>query len=440
MTTTLKAARNRLQADLDLGYAIPNGAAGLTAIGATSITAPFFLADTNKSGQEYNGWIIHLPDTATAADKIRYATTNVVTTGVLSHGGASYSAGTQTLGTQTAELWKNVGLRPDYDVFNAINQALEYIYFHAWEPLSLAPDAAMRETGVTSWGTHVNATEAKQTTAARVFPGFIRSLAITCTSAHGYLPTADIFVTPGEMLLVAAISRTNSGTSAELTPWDATNSAAFGTTITNALNDWQFQWQIIAAPAGCKKVNIRLGGTGASDVTDWQALWFYRVNAPTPFILPASYLNEKFELESIAYSNFLMSSGAGNFEAQSMKITEIPRDNYSFEVMNPAANPAFVQFHRTGWFSWPLWIQMRLPYSERGLYTTETSTSDVPLHLLAPQAIIQLLEPGGIRRRVPNGDVLYAKAQDELKKQSRDRETEGPAQRSNGWRFPSLVS
>lgn len=439
-TTSLVTARQRLGTDLDLLTALPgNSAIGVSAVGASSITAAYYLANSNRNGTEHQDEIVFRPNVGTPADAIRYLGLNVNTTGV----GAIAPTYTDVTisGEAWVEFWKNVGLRPDVEILNALNQALEYIFFHSWEPLSLAADAAMRESGVTSWGTHVNATEAKQTTAfPRTMPGFIRSLAITNTSANGYLPTADIFVSPGEMLLIAALSRTNSGTSAQLVPWDATNSVAFGTTITNALQTWQFQWQIVAAPSTCKKINIRLGGTGASDVTDWQALWVYRVNASTPFVLPGSYLDERFKVESIAYSNFLMSSGSGNFEAQSMRIIEIPRDHYTVDVMPEAATPAFVQFHRPGWFAYPLWIQMRLPESERGSFSTDSTTTGAPLHLLIPQAIIQLLEPPAVRSRIPRGDELYVKALADFKQANRDRKTEGPAMRTTPWRFPSLIA
>lgn len=440
--------------DYDLGILIPNAA--ITAIGAQSITAPNYLQNSNFGGAQYAQWLIHLPDTSIAIDRIRPATTLTPSSGLLTQGGAAYNATTQTIGTQTIELWRPYQLRPDVEVLNAINQALEFIFWPTAEPFSLAPDAAMREVAFASWGTLVNATALKLTTAnsftaaqiaARTFSG-IQGAEITNTSANGYQPTVGIPVTPQEAVTVAAISRRQSGTGPQMQVFGQTNGSLYtgaliGTAITHTNSTFQFMWENITIPPGCISIEVRLGGVGSADVTDWDSLWVYRPNARERMFLPSSYLDEGFKFDGLSYSPYHMSLnvGSGILEAASIDPSEIPRADYSSNVQNQDANPSYIQFHGMSgrnYPTWPMWIQMRLPYSERGLYTTEASTTNAPLHLLAPAAAAQLFEPAAVQMRIPNGDQLYQRALSDSKTAGAERPAKGPAHRGPLWSFASL--
>lgn len=450
-TTTLTAARLRIIQDLDLGDVLPNGATGFSAVSGTTLTAAYWLADTNKGGNNYLGWGAFRPTTATAADAWRLISTVVPSTGVATISGVSYTD--TTLGTETLELYRPYGIRPDWDILNALNQALEFIYFQTWEPFSLAADAAGRASDMSAWGTAVQCTAAKQTTASRVYPGFIRSFAVTGDSSHtnGYQPTANIAVEPNEPVLIAALGRTNSGTGNRVDFYDVTNAATFDAPITFTSSTWKLAMKTVTAPAGCYNINVRLGGQGVSDVTDWQALWVLRPNAYSPMVLPASYADEQFKIQGLAYSRALQGS-TNNFvyEGVSMSMAEIPATDYSTNFMAPAANPMFIQFHNRGWWNnsssgWlnnaclP-WLELRLPYSERATFAAETDTTTAPLHLLAPAAEVQLLAPAQVRSRIARGDELYAQAQKDFADASRMRTTNGPAKRTPYWRLPTLVA
>lgn len=415
--------------ELDLGFQIPN--ASVDAFAAGSITSANFLRNSNHGANHYANWIIHRPTAASAADYVRYAGALTNSSGLLAHTGANYSD--TTVGTETVELWKPLGIRPDTDVLNAFNRALEMLTFQAWEPLSLAADAAMRESSATaSWGTAVQCTPTKTTTAARVYPGFIRALTITGdgANANGYQPTANIAVSPNEQIVVAALCRTHSGTGCRLVFRDVTGSASDSTVITHSGSDYKLMLHTFTTPASCVNINIRIGGQGVSDVTDWQALWVLRPQAPTPMRLPDSYIDERYKLEALATSHFGHGTADSNvYEGMSLAIVEASQDAYSFNVMPPAANPAFIQFHDKDLINGTClpWLQLRLPYSEQGAISTETGTTTAPAHLVIAATKVELLKPVALRERIPNGQKMYDEALKVLADESRLRTVEGPA-------------
>lgn len=443
MSSTYAAERVQLLQELECGFQIPN--ASVDAFATGSITSAYFLRDSNIGASQYanRGAVFFRPTTATTADQVRYALSLTSTSGLHTHSGANYTD--TTVGTETVEVWY-YRIRPDTDVLNAYNRCLSDIYFHAWEPFgSLAADAAMRESGVTSWGTASNTTAAKQTTASRVFPGFIRSMSTTNSGVpHGYLPTANIPVLAGEDVTVIALSRLHSGSASEMTVYDVTNTTTLGSAVTHTGGTWQFSWSSVNATTDCN-INVRLGGTGASDVVDWQALWVYRVTASNVIQLPGSYMDENFKLESIAYSPFYRASvnaGTGVYPAHTMSPVEIPSDSYRMDVMQPAANPSFVSldYGSQYYFQYPLWMQIRLPYSERGTVTAETDTVYAPRHLLMPAWKHRLLEPKVMQERFPGGAQIYAEAKALVDAHSRARATSGPAKRQHDVVYPYMAS
>ncbi len=442
--TTLATLRVRSLQEWDVGFNIPN--ANITALVAQSFTSPLFFANSDWGGNklaDVDGGI-HRPTTATAADIWRGAGRVTTSTGLVVQTGAAYTD--TTLGAETIEIWK-YGLRPDTDFLNAANRALEWIYYHSWEPLTLAADPGCREAALASWGVAVNATAAKQVTVGRVFPGLNKSVAVTNTSANGYQPTASIGVSPGELLVVIGLSQLHSGTASQMVVWDVTNNVAVpGSTVTHLENEWQFSNARITVPTGCHNIHVRLGGTGASDVTDWQTPWVYRPQASNVFILPQTYLDERFKIEALAYTRWRAPTPIGVsgtvYQALSMDPVEIPPSDYSPNVMGAAVSPTFIQFHGHGgghnrflgryfspYFYYPLWVQMKLPWSEQGLFTTDASSTNAPLHLLLPAVTKAFYEPVNLRKRVPNGDQLYGEAVKRLEDAQRMRTVEGPAER-----------
>ncbi len=326
------------------------------------------------------------------------------------------------------------------------------------EPLSLAADPVMRETAFASWGTLSNATAAKVTTAAKVFPGMgIKSAEITCTGANGYQPTANIPVTPGEQIFIGTLSRMQTlgaGGAAKVVLFDVTNSATFGTATSHSESTWQYMQQIETVPPLCHAINVRLQGVSATDVVDWQALWVIRQNV-LRYNLP-SYLDERFKVDSISQLSFTQATANSTgivLQALSIDPQDLPKDNYDTDFPMPEANPTYVQFHTGYWrniwqrrfgatsgpgsmFGFPLVLQMRLPYSERGTLALEADTTACPLHLIVPAAEVQLLQscPGAVRASGKKIEQVRA----EFLAATTVRANKGPAQTTPTWRMASL--
>lgn len=431
MSTTYAAGRLQLLQELFSypdGFQIPN--AYVDAFASGSLTSAFFLRDSNKDGNYYNKKMAGAfrPATATAADAYRVLNLLTNSSGLITHTGANYTD--VTVGTETVEIWP-WGIRPDTDVLNACNRSLQDIYFPAYEPFSIALDSAERETGTSSWGTPSSASAAKQTTATRVYPGFIRSTAVTNSGANGYQPTANIGVTPLEPIYVANFGRLHSGTAAQQTLYDVTNGAVFGSTVTHSNQTFQFMWQRTNVPSGCYNINVRRGGSGASDVTDWCGTWVYRPNAGNVVSLP-TYTDEIFKFGALCYSDFYTgSTSSGVYEGLSMDMTEISPSDYGSSFTGPAANPNWIQLHRaaSGWYNYPLWMQIRLQYAERGTLSAESDTTTAPLHLWLPAWKRRLLESPSMRARVQDGNEIYATALAVVDAHARQRAQNGPQKR-----------
>lgn len=438
-TSTYAVERVQFLQELDVGFQIPN--ASITALAAGSFTAPLYLLNANwGSSQLANRQAgAFRPTTATAADVYRPLLALTNSSGLHTITGANYTD--TTLGTETIEIWY-YGIRPDTDVLNAYNRAIGDIYDHAWEPLTLALDPGCRDAALANWGVAVNATAAKQSTAGsyRVFPGLTKSVAVTNTSTNGYQPTLSIPVVPTEQLVIIGLSRVQSGTASQMVVWDSTNGAAIST-VTHQDSVWQFSVAITSAPAGCHNITVRLGGTGASDVTDWQTPWVYRPQANALITLPSGYLDEQFKVESVAYTTF-HNSVAPNasglvYQAMAQDPITIPGTDYSPDVMATAANPSFIQFHGgcEGYFQYPLWVQVRLPYLERGAVSAETDVVYAPRHLLLPAWKRRLLESVSMQKRIPDGAQVWAKADAFVAAHQRARTTEGPSQKERSFQF-----
>lgn len=336
-----------------------------------------------------------------------------------------------TLGTEDIYHFYH-GIHPLW-IIEAMNKALRDVYFTNVIPLTLAADGDMQASNTTSWGTAVNASAAKQTTASRVFSG-MRSMAVTNSSGNGYIPTANIAVDPGDELFVAGISRLNSGTSASLVLYDVTNAATFGTAVTHSSPRHTFMLRDSdRAPSGCRNINVRLLGTGSADVVDWSALWVYVIEDNRVY-LPSSIVG-RYSITGVSVASFEHDTGTNTYSAPSIEPEEIEQGAYRIQIANPEANNAFIQFFDRRWLARPLYLQIRRPHIEiDGPFTrvlTETTTAD--RDLFEALTAVHLLSDK--RVQMPDKDNELAKANDDLTKQRAQHKTETPARQRtpHGW-------
>lgn len=456
---SLNTIEERIISDLNLGYTLTTADASTT----SAIVLSSYFRNPNWGSNQFLNWLIHRPNAVAAGDTFRYAGALTNTTGSIAQTGATWT------NAPTGEAWNLLepGVRPDQDIEPAINRALEYCSFHTVEPLSLAADAAMREVSATaSWGTAVNSTPTKTTVAADVFPGMgIRSLVVTNSSANGYQPTVNIPVSPLEQVFVGTISRVKTGTTtATQILFDATNSAAF-TGVTNpvhAESTWQYMQTIATVPAGCFQMNVRLQGTGGNNtVVVWQALWVMRASI-LRYNLP-SYLDERFKVDSISMMPFTMATSNSTttgvvMQALSVNPADVNKDEYSVDFPMPEANPTYVQFHPGGWQAmwtrrfgprfgpgagvgagyFPLTLQMRIPYSERGTLVNQADVTACPLHLIVAAAEVQLLQSS--QQAQKNSSKTLAEVKQEFFNAAAVRSTQGPARTKLVWQMPRALN
>lgn len=426
--TTHAAVRQRLVERYGLGLFIANGDIGAIATG--TITSVLWLRDGTGGTDKWYGRPVYRPGNATGvADDIRYATT-VTSAGVLS---VDANWADSTLGTETAYIL-NKDLHPRW-LRDAIQRMQEKTPARVMIPISLAADASQRASDATAWGTAVNASAAKTTTAARIFIGN-RAMEITNSGANGYLPTTDIGVDENKRIIYSALGRIHSGGgSAQMTAFDVSNSAVFGTTVAHPSTRYQWMSREETIPDNCHNINIRLGSTGATDVTNWGPLWV--IQHQDGLVRLPTLVAEAWEIEAIVCYRFDNLTAPDCYSARSLEQVEIPREAWDVQSTLADANQMAVQFHDRSWLRYPLMAMCRIPDSDTGaLVSAEADVINVPLVLAAAKAATELFEAHpelGIdgRKRL---------ADDDLKAATGIRTQRGPAQRREPAGYVTLAN
>ncbi len=338
---------------------IPNSA--FDSATATTIVSANILRNTNWGSSFFmnRDTIIMRPGAATAADFMRWAGVLTTSTGTLAHTGANYAD--TTVGTETVELWYD-NVRPDLELMDAANRALEFVNLTTLEPLShLGDNDGGMSASVTTAYSATNTTLTKITTAGKMDWG-IRALRAINSAGSGYAQSATMTITQGRpwtafALPACAIS------SATFTAYDVTNSAALPGSVTSA----EFEPQLVQipwqnAPATCKQIARQLGGVSATADVAWNAAWFYkqdslRVNLP-------SFVSEDFKAAFIFQARpQFVSTTAYVYPAASLRFIPLTEGkDYELLINQGDTNPYAVQFNHAGYFDWPLFVQVRRPY------------------------------------------------------------------------------
>ena len=440
-TSTLTTIRRRAGSELEAAEFFLT--LGARATGSVTIAE---LADSNYGSAHYQsqGAMIHCPDATTSADFIRPAGA-ITSAGVLSHTGTTNYSDT-TITSEAAELWY-WGVRAlqtaqrRSEVVDALNRAMEYVYFETcFEALShgINLDYSMVLATDTNW-TDVGSpgTSAKSTTARRT-PWGLRSYNLINASANEGTRSALMPVEASSFVSMWAISSVNVGT-AQLVPYDVTNSVAFGDTITHSEEEpmlMRQQW--VAVPSTCREVAARLLGTTASSDVFWNGLWIYkrdvlRMNLP-------SHVNEGFKVKAI-HIGYPRTSVAGGdiFQAQGFRMEQLVEGrDYDLLPVKVDANPDAVmftdQFQRNGGFDYPLFLQTRRPHSDEVTFGAgEGDLTNAPLHQLLPRFKLELLD-AVYKGKMPEDrrQELWLKAQAQWQRANQERKSPTPGIR-NTW-------
>jgi hypothetical protein len=408
-SSTLTAIRQRALRELDLGLVIPN--AKFDSAASTSITSADVMRNSRWSLAHFSQreTVIFRPGSATAADNVRYAGNLTNTTGALAHTGANYSDTTVT--SEIPELWYD-GVRPDLEVLDAINRALEFVHFSTFIPISHGGDLDydMSASTDTNWTDVLTPTTSAKATTARRTPYGLRSYNLINNAANEGTQSATLPIVPARSVKGFAIASCNVGT-ASFRFYDVTNSASTGweAAVTHSEENPMLmvqEWQ--AAPSTCREMAAQLLGTTDTSDIFWNGLWVYRqdnmrVNLP-------SFINEGFKAPSIFQGRPRFSVASHVYDAQSLDMIEL-HENKDYQFLydhHPDANPYAIMVNGPEAYDWPLFVEARLPYSHMGTLSAEADTTTCPLHLLMPMVKIRLLNDVYLPRN-PSNPVWLAK-------------------------------
>jgi hypothetical protein len=418
-TSTLTAIRERLLRELDLGILIANAKIDSIEADGTGFTAADILRNSRWTANHFSGrgTVINRPTAAAAVDALRYAGALTPSTGKLVHTGLAWADVTK--GTENIELWFNE-IRPDLEILDAINRALEFVNFSTFDIISHGGDldygmTASTDTNWTDVGTPT--TSAKSTTARRT-PYGLRSYNLVGDAVNEGTQSATLGAVAGRLVSMFAVSSCNSGT-ARLAAYDVTNSAIFATDPTVTHSEEEPMLMVsrnLTVPDDCTEIAAQLlGTTNPSDIF-WNFLATYkhdnlRVNLP-------SYISDEFKAPSIFQIRGIYSSANNIYDAQGVDFVELNEGHdYRYLSHHPDANPHAIMLMTPHAYEWPLAVQTRRPYSDLGALSAETDTTFCPLHLLMPIVKIRVIEDV-LMPRDPTNSVYRAKlvaAQEEWK-------------------------
>lgn len=427
-----------------LGHYI--AAADLT-LAAGSITAPVFFANGDWGAGQFSNksWIVYRPGAASSADYVRYLSTLTPSTGLVA---VDHNYSDTTATNETFYFLEN-GVHPSW-VVDALNRGLDKHYVENIEPLSTKPagsvlaDAGHQSTATTQYtesdadaGPAMTISRVSTANSENVFQG-IGAMRALNAAAGGYF-RQRFSVTPGQQVMVHALSRLDSGTNAELVLYDVTNSAAIGTTVEHSQEAYQWMRRVDTIPTGCKIMEVRWQGEGTTDDVYWGG---HSILFPE---LSRVYLDTKWDAAGkipalVAAIPGGTSVSSNVYAAHATELVEIPTSDYAFLWERAGANPYAVQFHNNSqrhWFQYPIMIQGRRALSDLTTFTmalTETTSGETDL--LDAIARVELFQDGRIRQRVSDADLRLAKAHDDLRAASRLLATTGPADRRMPLSFP----
>lgn len=423
-----------------IGQVIPSAQIGSLAAG--SVTSVLRLRNGLDGPNTYRdlGGGIYRPGNATgAADYFRACGTLTPSTGVLA---VDANWADTTLGSETLYLLY-YRVHPQ-DLLDALEAALRETYFENMEPLSMKPsgttaiDSGFQSTATTAYvesdadgGAATTFSKVTTANSENVFYG-IGAGRVLNAAAGGYI-RQRFNVTEQEQYIVHALSRLDAGTNAELVLRDSSNSAFIGTTVEHDQEAYQWMRRVETIPTDCKILEVRLQGEGETDDVYWNGLCVLSPNHP--YVVLDTKWDSRTELK-LMYAD-LGSAGPtnGTYPAASARLREIPSDDYAFRMERPGANPYAVQFHHDSqkhWFKYPIYIQGRRAYSDLTTFTLALSeTTSADLDTIEARMRVEMFNPSGTCRHVPDREALYAAAQDDLALASAGHRIEGPQERQH---------
>jgi hypothetical protein len=307
-----------------------------------------------------------------------------------------------------------------------MNDALEFIPVECMVPLKHGPDDGdMQDSGTTSW-TAASCTIAKQTTAAEVLWG-AQSTSLTATGAGGSATSTTMRTKKGEVVQAFTILKADTGEfTVRYLDQGATN---LNEDVAVTEEDWTLVHKTISLESDDEGIAVSLIATSNNDQADVQASWFVK-DSNNLFILP-TWIDERFKLKAVSHG--VMRFGAANAHqwvaAGIEYVTLREGDDYRFIARHADANPAWIELINSCWHSDPVFLTVECPasapYGVAAVFTTDASTTKVPLHLLTSYTKTLLGRRYGVD--VAKWKQLEALGEREYKERRDARKTERPS-------------
>jgi hypothetical protein len=275
-------------------------------------------------------------------------------------------------------------------------------------------DAGFQSTATSSY-TASNATFTKVTTdnSENVFDAIGSGRAVN-SQAGGNI-SQRFSVTEREPVNVFALARLDSGTNAQLALRDVSNSADIGEVVEHDQEAWQWLVRRETVPEGCKLLDVRYQGEGASDDIYWGGQCVLFPNQ-SRIILDTKWDTDYKDMQLLYADLGGVSVGNGVYQALASQLKPVPPSDYRFSFQRTGANPGSVVFFRNTqrhWFNYPLFIWGRRSYGDLTTLTLATFSSDVSdidLDLWDAGLRLELFSMGDVARKVSDSSDLLAKA------------------------------
>ena len=356
-------------------------AAGGSATTVTTTSHPF--ANTYYSGDWIEGALLYRPD-ATPAEERRV---DSFTAGATATFTSSPNWTDTSPGSETVEVWK---MPPDWGITqltNIINRGLYRCFYIDSLPLPGITDGDMRTSGVSNW-TDSSAASSKITTDGRVWQS-PQGLLVTNSGTDGYTrPASNYLVVPSKSYHFETTLKAITGT-AKIVIWDATNSVAIQT-ITTSDTPFLTVKHTFTAPAGCKAVQVRLGGSEATAVVAYSYVDVHAVD-DVRMQVSTAVVNEKWVNGFFCYSSG--SSTATNYVYRAdTRLKET--DPFSEERLKPTWIAPNEVERECGLGSQTIWMSLERPYVVPRVneLSVDTDTTPCPLEYAVAGAAKELWE------------------------------------------------
>ncbi|MPZ70943.1 MAG: hypothetical protein GEU71_15680 [Actinobacteria bacterium] len=429
-----------------IGFYIPNAEVDTLAAGA--LTSVLQLRNSSYSPDEFRSWYVYWPGNPTGlADYVRVGEGLAVDTGVLT---LDANLTDPTIGDSDVYLLKP-SVHPSW-FLEALNGAMRMCYFPNLEPLTSKPagtvvaDAGFQKTALTAYvesdvdgGPATTFSKVSLANSENTFRG-IASGRVLNAAAGGYI-RQRFNVTEQEQVIIHALSRLDVGDNAELVLRDVSNGAFIGTTVEHDQEAWQWMRRTESIPAGCKVLEVRLQGEGATDDVYWNALCVL-FPSHSRVILDTTW-DLRFEKPTLAYMRMGGQSPGNNVWAGAGgMVAQIPASDYDFDDEAPSVHPTAIQFHngsQRNWFQYPVYIQGRRAYSDLTTFTLALSESTAcDLDLLDAQTRVNLFSDRRVASRFPDSDARLAEAERDLSRANAQFRLQGPADARQVFSYRSI--